>query len=157
MILLGANNYTLHEDKICLILDQRSESPLTDAEKTVSICIDCEKEGFVKHPFENLYCKSVYLSELSNAFFSQTYAIYGDIRVKVYGNTKNPDLVFITTIDRVKAEPQSFVDMGTYYGKDVGIAELDKLWEEYSPSSLNLPMPEGLPKERVIEIPKRDL
>lgn len=153
MIVLGANNYTLYENKICLLFEQRSEIQLTQNEKKISVCIDSKKEGFEKHPFENLYCKTVYLHELTNAFSSQTFACYKNIKVKVFGNKRDSKVVFITTTDRQSAEYLGLFNMGNYFGKDVKISELDKLWEEYSPSTLSLPMPEGLPKERIVEIP----
>jgi hypothetical protein len=154
MIVLGANNYTLYENKICLLFEQRSEIQLTQNEKKISVCIDSKKEGFEKHPFENLYCKTVYLHELTNAFSSQTFAYYKNLKVRVFGNKRTPNEVFISTSDLQNAERLSFFNMGTYFGKDVKLIELDKIWEEYSPSPLNLPMPEGLPKERVLEIPR---
>jgi hypothetical protein len=91
---------------------------------------------------------------LTNAFSSQTFASYKNIKVKVFGNKGTPNQAFITTSDFQNAERLSFYNMGTYFGKDVKLIELDMIWEEYSPSSLNLPMPDGLPKQRIIEIPK---
>jgi hypothetical protein len=116
-----------------------------------------EVDGFKLYelppPYENEFRKDIFLSELTNAFFVITKAKYRDDECLVWGYNKEKKIT-IFTLEESTGEKYDFIKLSDRYIKVVNLHELDKLWEEYSPSSLNLPMPEGLPKERVLEIPR---
>ena len=117
---------------------------------------NCPFDDFIEYA-KNVYYKDLPKEEISNAFFIKTIAIYKGYKFDVSQlNLKN--LIGIVTEDKHTYEnlKLDLRERGVYQ-KEIHINELEKLWEEYSPSSLNLPMPEGLPKERIIEIPKDNL
>jgi hypothetical protein len=117
---------------------------------------DCPFDDFSLYK-DAVYFKNVSEKNISNALFIKTKCIYKGYQFDVSTSTAD-NMIGIVTDDKVAYEKLNldFREPGVYQ-KEVFIIDVDKLWEEYSPSSLNLPMPEGLPKERVIEIPKRDL
>jgi len=156
MIEFRAGNYTFFNHKTCKLYEQRHESHLAKEEMQFSICYDISQqygfENFHKHPFEEMLCKNFYAGEILNAFFVQTYGLYEGIKVKVFEYKPNPNLIYITTEDKIAFEKHSFCDMTGHYGKDIKITDLEKLWEERSPSEYDLPMPKGLELIKEIDI-----
>jgi hypothetical protein len=106
---------------------------------------------------ENVYYKDLLKEEISNAFFIKTLGVFKGYQFDISQlNQKN--LIGIITDNKQAFEDLNldFRERGVYQ-KEILICELDLLKEEYSPSSLDLPIPEGLPKERIIEIPNENL
>ncbi len=138
-MIIRNGNYTLYQGQELIIIESRDEVPTRDTEKMVSICYSCQAnvalEGFIKHPYEVLFCKGVYVSELRNAFFLQTYGHYNGHTVKVFSIKNNETMVYITTIDKDVASKYSFFDMQGHFGKDVVLTELGNFWEEKTEST----------------------
>ena len=110
----------------------------------------CPFEDFIVYA-ENVYYKDVPQETVLNAFFIKTKGIYKGYRFDVFSLNLN-NLIRIVTDEKTAYENLKLDcrDRGVYQ-KEIFLDELDELLEEYSPSSLNLSIPAGLPKERIIK------
>ena len=111
---------------------------------------NCPFDDFLAYT-ENVYYKDLQKTEIWNAFFIKTRGIYKGYQFDVCWLNLN-NVIGIVTDDKQVYEnlKLDFRERGVYQ-KEIHINELERLWEEYSLSSLNLPMPEGIPKVRFIE------
>lgn len=155
-MIVRTGSYTIYNGIEMQLFEIRSEVPVAEYEKQYSICysadLNLNADGFEKHPFEEMYCKLISRSELHNGFFVQTNALYKAFAVKVFEYRPDRSRVYITTDDKTAIFQHSFFDMGDHCGKDVGIQELEKLWEERTPSQFNLPLPAGLELRKEVEV-----
>lgn len=112
----------------------------------------CPFDDFIAYA-NNVYYKDLPKQEISNAFFIKTVGVYKGYQFDISQLNLN-NVIGIVTDDKQAYENLNldFREKGVYQ-KEIFINELDKLWEVYLPSLLNLPMPEGLPNEHIIEIP----
>jgi hypothetical protein len=139
--------YTTYKDYDLRLIEQN------DSYRLIYDGTNCPFDDFLTYA-ENVYYKDLLKEEISCAFFIKTRGIYKGYQFDVSQlNQKN--VIGIVTDNKQAYEhlKLDFRERGVYQ-KEIFICELDKLWEEYSPSSLNLLMPEGLPKERIIDISK---
>lgn len=118
-------------------------------------------DGFVLDEVSNKFKKDILIKDLENAFFVITKAKYkGEIfEVKPYYGDEIH--LHLATKNLELGKKLNFYELHDGYGipyylGEIKIWEIDKLWEEYTTSSLNLPMPKDFPKERIIEI-QRDI
>lgn len=146
MIELRTGNYTIYQGHILSLTELRNEVPISEDEKIFNVCypfrLNLLLKGFTKQ--NNRYFKSLLKNQLDNAFYAQTYGLYKGISVKVFESKLNISNVEITTKEK-RANNLSFFDMTDYFIKEVKVLELDKIWEERSNSTYNLPMPIDLP------------
>jgi hypothetical protein len=169
MMNIRFGTYTVIDGIEMRINGMRTEVPIRPSDKMylISYSATLEKiDGFALYqlppPYTAEWRKEIRFSELQNAFLIVTKAVFGGGVFTVEPFLNEDNILHLATQDLILGKRHGFYEMHdgqgrSYYLGEVNCKELDKLWEEYSPSSLNLPMPEGLPKERVIEIPKRDL
>ena len=110
------------------------------------------KEGFKLDKENNVYRKDILLKDLKNAFFIKTKVIFhSDIYDLWAFNNVTQKFTIYTTNDEL-GQKNNFLKLSDRFIREINFSDVKKLWEEYLPSSLNLPMPEGLPKKRVLEI-----
>lgn len=156
-MVIRTGNYTLYNGLELQLFEDRSEVPIRGDEQQYHICYQPDLNlaviGFEKHPFEDLFCKSTVREELNNAFFVQTYGLYKGVEIKVFAYRPDPQKAYITTEDKTAFAECLFVDMGSHLGKEIAIKELERIWEERTPSQFNLPLPAGLELYKVV-VPK---
>jgi hypothetical protein len=157
-------NYTIYNENDLKIFESRSETLISDEEKIYSICYesnyDLKNEGFEKYPSENMFCKGVYLKELANAYQVKTMGLFNGFIFQIFNVTYTIDnIVRIGTNKRneFNSATNTVEENKNWYIYDIKISELEKLWEERTPTEYNLPMPEGLELYKEIEIPKEDV
>lgn len=116
-------------------------------------------EGFQFDEVSKKFKKDILIKELSNAFKVTTKALFKgkEFLVEPYYGDKTH--IHISTKDLVLGKELGFFELhdgfgNPYYLGEVKILDLEKVWEEYSPSTLDLPMPNNLPNVRVLEIQK---
>jgi hypothetical protein len=143
MINFKCANYTIIENIIFLLQENRVEVPISENEKEYEICCEEERVGFNKRLNGDMYCRKILKSEIKNVFFAQTFAMYKNTVVKVFKIKKTVYNVWVTTTD-IQSEKFGFMNMGNYFGKEVSITDFEKIWEERKPSDLDFPYPEGL-------------
>lgn len=147
-MIIRTGNYTIYNGIEMQLFYNRSEVPVPADKQQYSVCynaaLNLSIDGFQKHPFEDIRCKVIRRNELANGFFVQTYGLYKKIVVKVFEYRPDPSRVYITTDNMTVIDQYSFLDMGDHCGKDVGIKELERMWEERTPSQFNLQLPLGL-------------
>ncbi len=157
---LKTGTYTVYRTYHLLINEERTEAPIPEQEKKIMISSnfngECPFEDFKKHSYENIFCKSVFLNDLQNAYFVKTFGIYKNQKVEVFELQNGIEgMLSITTRDEKIGNALKMSEVNvSWFMKDLNIAELDKLWEERSKSQYNLPMPEGLKEYEELEIPK---
>jgi hypothetical protein len=141
-----SGDYTVYNDVICKLFEQRSEVP--EPISMFHVCYESKHdygfEGFEKHPFADMHCKSVPSSEIKNAFSVQTFGEYKGIRVKVFDYKFDVTIAYIITKDQRAFEKHSFLNMGDHYAQEVKATNLDKIWEERSKTIYDFPLPENL-------------
>jgi hypothetical protein len=114
---------------------------------------NCPFEDFVEYT-KNVFYIDLLKEQILNAFSIRTYGIYKGYQFDVNQLNKDETIGIVTSdIQAYENLKLDFRDRGVYQ-KEVLKIELEKIWEEYSPSPLKLPMPDGLPKVRVLEFPK---
>lgn len=113
----------------------------------------CPSDKFVKYA-ANVYYLDVPKVEVTNSFFIRTYGTYRGFRFDI-NQLNDSDKIGIVTDSKEAYDSLhlEFRDRGVYQ-KDVELKELESLWEEYSQTALNLPMPKELPAKRQLEIPQ---
>ena len=109
----------------------------------------CPFKDFVEYA-TNVFYLDLSKEQVSNAFSVRTYGIYKGYQFDICQLNEN-DSIGVVTDDKRAYERLNldFRDRGVYQ-KEVKINELEKLWEEFTPSKLNLPMPEGIEKKKII-------
>lgn len=98
---------------------------------------------------DGLYYLDVNKNELTNATFILTKCFHHDFEFVL---NKEQNGIFYASTDDKKAYEDlnlNFLDR-SHYTTELALDDIDEIWEEYSPSSLGLPMPEGLPDKKTI-------
>ncbi|MFO0321357.1 MAG: hypothetical protein ACK504_02905 [Bacteroidota bacterium] len=150
MIEFRAGNYTIYDGYILSIIEDRYELPIKKEEKTYTICYlsihNYNLEKFKKHCNEDKFCKNISRNEIKNAFYSQTFGLYENVRVKVFEYKNNRERLYtIATSDSLDGEKLNMIEVNvSWYVKTIKLSDLTKLWEERSSSQYDLPMPDGL-------------
>jgi hypothetical protein len=131
-------------------------------------------DGFEFNEINNRYNKDILLKDLENAFFITTKAIYLKTTftvessiIKEFITLKSDNYNQFEKIGYIeycvgdeKNISESELNKTRYfkvhngYIISVEICLIEKLWEERTVSSYNLPMPEGIKEYEEIEIPK---
>lgn len=114
---------------------------------------ECPLPNFIKYT-DNFYYMDIPISEIVNGFFVRTRCIYKSYEFDA--NTLiDGKYIGIVTDNKEAFENLNleFRDRGVYQ-TEIKIHELEKLWEERTPSNFNLPMPVGIELIKELEIPK---
>ena len=111
-------------------------------------------EGFWKDQYkhvdgriEKTYRKGIYLKDLDNAFIIQTKALYKGYVFDVYNYFSEEKSIALYTKNKAIAKELNFE---TDRAGMIKLSNIEKLWEERTPSTYDLPMPKGLEKIKVI-------
>lgn len=155
-MIIRTGNYTLYNGVKLQLFEERYEGPIPEDEKLYNMCYNAtgnlQLVGFELHPFEELYCKRALTKDIDNAFFVQTFGLYKRIKVKVFNYKPDSGSVYITTEEKIALDMYSFLDQGNFYGKDIKVEELEKIWEERKVSQYGLPLPTGLELYKEIKL-----
>ena len=163
-------DYTLYKGYEMDLSESRDNYP--GEERLFGLSYDANSnpklEGFWKDQYkhvdgriEKTYRKGIYLKDLDNAFVIQTKALYKGYVFDVNFSPPEPEenWLGLCIYDSEIAKKVGFTRSGTWSGKDmyredITIDQIEKLWEERTPSTYNLlnnlPMPKGLEKIKVI-------
>ena len=111
----------------------------------------CPLLNFIKYT-DNVFYLDVSKEEIDNAFSIRTYGIYKGYKFDV-NKLNGENIIGIVTDDKNAFEDLKleFRDRGVYQ-KEIKINELDKLWEERTQSTHDLPLPKGLELIKEIDI-----
>lgn len=129
------------------------ELPIPEEEKPLLVYYNnlkpCPFDDFIESKHNNGYYKKVFRNELSNAYQIFTFCIYQGFQFRVIEFEPDTTIVNIETYDEEANDKLSLYKFTDWqnrpiYSNQVKISQLEKLWEERSPSEYNLPMPEGL-------------
>lgn len=167
-------NYCLFNNVEMYIMPFRYDHPMSESEREYGLFYSTKYkliEGFKLHIHENeTYYKGFKLNEIPNSFKVETKAHYQD---HVFLVITNPEKKLINILSNSK---EIFEKLGyksyqlnlnnsisenivssKYYFKvnngfvvEVPLSNTDEVWEEYSPSDFDRPMPEGLPDKKII-------
>ena len=149
-------NYTIFKGEICKLYVQRQELPLSKFDNTYVVCYEADEkldfEGFTKHPFENLWCRSFGYGEIGNAFHAQTYGLFNKLKVKVFKGQSDLSAVNIIPAEHPGDCVDLFLDMGTHFAMETTLENLKEVWEERKVSEYDFPFPDGVEKYIVMKI-----
>ncbi len=156
---LNTGTYTVYRTYHLLINEERTEVPISEHEKKFMISSnfngECPFEDFKKLAYENVFCKSVFLNDLKNAYSVKTFGTYKNQKVQVFElQIGIVGMISIATRDAKVGASLKMIEVNvSWFMIDLHISELDKLWEERSFSEYNLSMPEGMNEYEEIKIP----
>lgn len=113
--------------------------------------------GFTLDTETNRYKKDILISELKNAFFVSTKALYNAQIFEVHPYYGDDIHLHLATKDLELGKKLGFYELYDGYGKpyylgEIKIIEVEKIWEERKPSSYNIPMPEGIELIKLINL-----
>ncbi|WP_088655844.1 hypothetical protein [Geofilum rhodophaeum] len=92
----------------------------------------------------------VNVKDIDNAYQVRTYGKYRGYTFGVFKLGKE-GMVFIGTTDKAAYKKLNLTEVNqNWYGDDIQGTELDKIWEERTPTR-GLPMPEGLERIKVVK------
>lgn len=153
MMDIRTGNYTSYLGYECQLFEVRTEVPTSETDMMFSVCYSAtenlELEGFQKHAYINLFCKTLGYCDLKNAYSVKTLGIYRGIVVHVFGKRlDNANIVEISTDSNYALNELAFLKLDeNRYIKDVDIDEISEIWEERI-AFQGFPMPERL-KDKV--------
>jgi hypothetical protein len=112
----------------------------------------CPLPKFKKYS-DNVFYLDLSKREVDNAFSVRTRGIYRSYQFDV-NNINVENTIGIVTDNKNAFEDLKLEmrDRGVYQ-KEIKIIELDKLWEERSQTTLDLPLPKGLELMKEMDIP----
>ena len=167
-------NYCLYNDIEMQIKSFRYDHPISESEREYGLFYAANYkliEGFQLHPHENdSYFKGIKLNEIANSYKIETKAHYREYiflantnpekeRVNLFSNSKEifEKLGFKPyQLNLKKSISKEFVS-DEYYFKvhngfliEVSLYDINEIWKERSESTFDLPMPEGLEKNKTI-------
>lgn len=126
------------------------------------ICISYSNEhnqldGFKFDSVSNKYKRDILISDLSNAFFVITKAIYKGEEFEVEPYIGDDIHFHLATKNIALGQKLGFYKLhdgygNPYYVGEIKKNEIEKLWEERKPSVFNLPMPKGIEIIKELEI-----
>lgn len=149
MINIRTGNYTSYLGYECQLFEVRTEVPTSELDMKFSVCYSSAENlklnGFQKHAYADLFCKTVNYNDLKNAYSVNTFGIYKGVMVQVFGKRlDNINIVEVGTNSYYAFKELGFLELDpNWYIKDVNIDEIDEIWEERS-TFQGFPMPEGL-------------
>lgn len=111
-------------------------------------------DGFSFDSISKNFKRDILIDDLENAFYIITKAIYRGQEFNVWVYHEDRKKLTIYTFNEDLGQKFQFIKLSDRSIKEVGINEIEKIWEERSPSSYNLPMPDGLELVKEIKIPK---
>ena len=157
-------SYTVYKGYEMDLSESRDNYPGEEELFIVSYDADSNPKlkGFRKYKYddgdgnvENEYYKGIYLKDLDNAFVIQTKALYKGYVFDVDSNLLKGELLCLLTKNEEIGKKLNFSELSNHYEKssyieDIKLKNIEKLWEERTPSTYDLPMPKGLEKIKVI-------
>lgn len=152
-------NYTVYKGQELALYEARHETPVPFTHFIIKWDPTLGKPLNSFSQLENGdYICVVKREEVVNAFFVQTKALYKNHVFSVYAYFPALEAVDVNTNDHTigqKLQLQRLVDGNgkAFYAGEVRVLELEKLWEERSESSFELPLPEKLETYKEISFP----
>jgi len=173
MIKIRNGDYSLFAGTEMKIYTRRYDLPIKDDDREFYLAYSTDlplKKDFFKSKHSSEYLRSVHPSVMKNAFKINSYARFNSVTFFVTNGPKN-GLINLESKDEKKFRKLGYqkyhsdddqklteeeLNQSRYFKVQdvfsicVNIYEVDEIWEEYSSSDLNLPMPERLPLRKVI-------